>query len=286
MNLLRPLRLIGAFVCLYGLMTVSSARAQNPPAPPAGQQPASAPPQQNGNNPFETVPQAAPAAPANPQQPSSPPQFEAPKTPEQNQLPAVGANVIEAIQFRGARRVPQDTLRAMIFSKVGDVYNEETLRRDFMALWNTNRFDDISLETEKGERGGIVVTFVVTERPVIRDIKYEGAKSVSTSDILDRFKERKVGLTVESMYDPNVVNRAAVVLKELLAEHGHQFAVVTPQLRRIPPSSLEVVFAVEEGPKIKVGHIEITGNQAFSRLEVVRAMKNLHGIGIPHSILF
>jgi outer membrane protein insertion porin family len=286
MNLLRPLRLIGAFVCLYGLMTVSSARAQNPPAPPAGQQPASAPPQQNGNNPFETVPQAAPAAPANPQQPSSPPQFEAPKTPEQNQLPAVGANVIEAIQFRGAHRVPQDTLRAMIFSKVGDVYNEETLRRDFMALWNTNRFDDISLETEKGERGGIVVTFVVTERPVIRDIKYEGAKSVSTSDILDRFKERKVGLTVESMYDPNVVNRAAVVLKELLAEHGHQFAVVTPQLRRIPPSSLEVVFAVEEGPKIKVGHIEITGNQAFSRLEVVRAMKNLHGIGIPHSILF
>ena len=67
-----------------------------------------------------------------------------------------------------------------------------------MALWNTNRFDDIRLETEKGERGGIVVTFVVTERPVIRDIKYEGAKSVSTSDILDRFKERKVGLAVES----------------------------------------------------------------------------------------
>ena len=277
MNLLRPMRLIGAFVCLYGLLTVSfvsfvsSARAQNPPAPPP----------QNGNNPFETVPQAAPAA---PQQPPAQPQFEAPKAPEQNQLPAVGANIIESIQFRGARRVPQDTLRAMIFSKVGDVYNEETLRRDFMALWNTNRFDDIRLETEKGERGGIVATFVVTERPVIRDIKYEGAKSVSTSDILDRFKERKVGLTVESMYDPNVVNRAAVVLKDLLAEHGHQFAMVTPQLRRIPPSSLEVVFAVVEGPKIKVGHIEILGNEAFSRLEVVRAMKNLHGIGIPHSI--
>ena len=157
--------------------------------------------------------------------------------------------MIEGIEFRGARRVPQDTLRAMIFSKVGDVYNEDTLRRDFMALWNTNRFDDIRLETEKGERGGMIVRFVVTERPVIRDIKYEGAKSVSTSDILDRFKERKVGLTVESMYDPNVVNHAAVVLKDLVAEHGHQFATVTPELRRIPPSSLEVVFNVVEGPE-------------------------------------
>src|SRR6202012_4430499 len=88
------------------------------------------------------------------------------------------------------------------------------------------------------------------------------------------------------MYDPNVVNRAAVVLKDLVAEHGHQFATVTPELRRIPPSSLEVIFTVVEGPKIKVGDITILGNKAFSHLDVVRAIKNLHGIGIPHSILF
>jgi outer membrane protein insertion porin family len=280
MKSLRPLSLTSVFLCLNGLLTVAVVRAQ---APAGQQQPAPAP---NRNNPFETIPQAAPATPATPQQPPAQPQFEAPKAPAESKGPAVGANTIESIQFRGARRVPQDTLRAMIFSKVGDTYNEDTLRRDFMALWNTNRFDDIRLETEKGDRGGIVVTFVVTERPVIRDIKYEGAKSVSTSDILDRFKERKVGLTVESMYDPNVVNHAAVVLKELLAEHGHQFAMVTPELRRIPPSSLEVIFTVVEGPKIKVGRIEIVGNKAFTRRDVVRAMKNLHPIGIPHSIFF
>jgi outer membrane protein insertion porin family len=83
-----------------------------------------------------------------------------------------------------------------------------------------------------------------------------------------------------------VVNHAAVVLKELVAEHGHQFATVTPELRRIPPSSLEVVFNVVEGPKIKVGEIMILGNKAFTRRDVVRAMKNLHPIGIPHSIFF
>jgi outer membrane protein insertion porin family len=287
---LRPMRLNRVMVCLCGLLIAASARAQQPaPAqqPPAAQPPATPAPagqQQNRNNPFENVPQAEPAKP-----PTAPalPQFEAPKPAEPGQQqPAIGSNVVEGIEFRGARRVPQDTLRAMIFSKVGDVYNEDTLRRDFMALWNTNRFDDIKLQTEKGERGGLIVVFVVTERPVIRDIKYEGAKSVSTSDILDRFKERKVGLTVESMYDPNVVNHAAVVLKELVAEHGHQFATVTPELRRIPPSSLEVVFNVVEGPKIKVGEIMILGNKAFTRRDVVRAMKNLHPIGIPHSVFF
>jgi outer membrane protein insertion porin family len=297
MTLLRPMRLTSAFVCLYGLIAVLPALSQNSPAPPpaGGQQaqqqpqtPAPAPGQQpqtpppaNGNNPFENVPQAPAAA---PQQPPAQPQFEAPKTPQANTQPPLPANVIEGIEFRGARRVPQDTLRALIFSKVGDVYNEDTLRRDFMALWNTNRFDDIKLQTEQGDRGGTVVVFIVTERPVIRDIKYEGAKSVSVSDILDRFKERKVGLTVESMYDPNVVNHAAVVLKDLLAEHGRQFAMVTPQLRRIPPSSLEVVFNVVEGPKIKVGEITILGNKAFTQREVIRAMKNTRPIGVPHGL--
>jgi outer membrane protein insertion porin family len=281
---LRPTCLNSVFVCLCGLVAVAPARPQNPQSQPPATSPAPAAPKQNTNNPFETVPQTEPPKPA--AVPEAP-QFEAPKPAEAGQQPAsVGSNVIEGIEFRGARRVPQDTLRAMIFSKVGDVYNEDTLRRDFMALWNTNRFDDIKLETEKGERGGVLVRFVVTERPVIRDIKYEGAKSVSTSDILDRFKERKVGLTVESMYDPNVVNHAAVVLKDLVAEHGHQFATVTPELRRIPPSSLEVVFNVVEGPKIKVGKITILGNEAFSRRDVVRAMKNLHAIGIPHSLFF
>jgi outer membrane protein insertion porin family len=267
---------------------MAPAWAQNPPTPPANppagqQQPAPAQPAPNRNNPFQTVPQA----PQPGQAPPAQPQFETPQAPAQGQAePPLASNIIEGIQFRGARRVPQDTLRALIFSRVGDVYNEDTLRRDFMALWNTNRFDDINIEDEKGDRGGQLVTFVVTERPVIRDIKYEGAKSMTTSDILDRFKERKVGLTVESMYDPNVINRAAVVLKEMESEHGHQFATVMPQLRRIPPSSLEVVFNIDEGPKIKVGTIMVLGNEAFSRRDVVRAMKNLHPIGIPYSIFF
>ncbi len=277
MNSLRPLCLTSVVVCLFGLNVVW-AQAQ-PPAqtPPPAQAPKPA-------NPFEAVPQAV--EPPKPQQtPAAPgrPTLEAPKPAAEAPKPAANANVIDVIEFRGARRVPQDTMRALIFTKKGDLYNDETLRRDFMALWNTGRFDDIRLETEPGETG-LIVRFVLTERSVVRTIKYEGAKSVTVSEILDRFKERKVGLSVESQYDPNKIQRAAVVLKELLGERGRQFATVDPEIRRIPPSSLEVIFNVNEGAKVKVGKIDIVGNQVFSDLEVIRAMKNLKPIGIPYSI--
>jgi len=252
-----------------------------PPAAPAQQQPQ--PPKPPARNPFETVPETPQQQPVAPPKPAPTPAQpgEAPKpamTPEQ-----LAGQVIETVEFRGARRVPQDTLRALIVTKPGDIYNEDTLRRDFMHLWNTGRFDDIRLETEPG-RNGLIVRFVVTERRVIRSINYEGIHSVTVSEILDRFKERKVGLSVESQYDPDKIQRAVVALKDFLAERGRQYAVVDPQIEQIPPSSLKVTFNVNEGPKVKVGTIDITGNTAMNDRWVIRQMKNLHPYGIPHSI--
>ena len=133
----------------------------------------------------------------------------------------------------------------------------------------------------------MIVRFVVTERRVIRSINYEGIHSVTVSEILDRFKERKVGLSVESQYDPDKVQRAAVVLKEFLAERGRQYATVDPQIEQIPPSSLKVTFNVNEGPKVKVGDITDHRQQGRARTAgSISHMKNLHPYGIPHSIVF
>ena len=263
-------------VCLCCLIPFALVAQQPAPQGP----PAQAAPQ--NKNPFETVPQSAePAKPAQPGQ-TPKPAFEAPKTVEE--VKPVGLeNAVEEIQFRGARRVPQDTLRALIFTKKGDKFDPESLRRDFMALWNTGRFDDVTLETEPG-KVGMIVRFVVVERRVVRSITYEGMKSITVSEILDRFKERKVGLVVESQYDPNKVQHATVVLKEYLSERGRQYATVEPQISQIPPSSLKVTFNVNEGPKVKVGEINIVGNEVMSSKDAIRAMKNSHPIGIPYSI--
>jgi len=293
MLLLRPASLSGLLSSLLapvgGLVLLGVVVwAQPAPAPAKPQSPfesvPQAPAQQPAQpskppSPFESVPQAQPQQPEPPKTP-----FEAPK-PVAPPKPSEVKDIIEAVEFRGSRRVPQETLRAIIFTKKGDRYDEEALHRDFMALWNTGRFDDIRLEREPGSFGWIV-RFVLTERRVVRSIKYEGLKSITVSEVLDRFKERKVGLSVESQYDPNRVQRAVNVLKEYLAERGRQFATVEPEIRQIPPSSLEVTFRVNEGPKVKVGRIDIQNNQVFSDRVVRRAMKNLRPIGIPRSILF
>ncbi len=238
-------------------------------------------------SPFEDVPQAQPDPNQQPQpgqQPQTPSPFEDVERAPADETAAPAANVVESIQFRGTRRIPRDGLLARIYTKQGDIYDEAALRRDFMLLWNTGYFDDLRLEVEPGETGRIV-RFVATERRVVRSIRYEGMKSATISDVLERFKERSVGLSVESRYDPTRVQRAVVVLRELLGERGRQYAKVEPQISQIPPSSIEVVFNVEEGPKVKVGNVTFEGNTVMSDKESLRAMKPIRPIGLPHSLI-
>jgi len=170
-----------------------------------------------------------------------------------------------------------------MFLKPGDVLDAGSIERDFSSLWNTGYFDDLRFEREDTTKG-VILHVYVKEKPTIREIKYAGLNAISQSDVLDRFKERKVGLTQESQYDPTKVKKAEVVLKELLSEHGHQFATIRTEIRPIPPAAVGVTFVVKEGPKVKVGRIKFVGNHALKSRYLRSTMHNTKPIGIPHSI--
>jgi len=150
-----------------------------------------------------------------------------------------------------------------------------------MALWNTGFFDDVRLEVVDSEKGGKIVTFFVREKKLVRSIDYKGLGSVQQSDVLDEFKKRKVGLSIQSQYDPVTIRRAEVVLQEMLAAHGKMFATVRHRTRNIPPNSVALTFIVVEGPKVKVGNVRFKGNQVFSSHELDRAMKYSRAAGAP-----
>ena len=169
-------------------------------------------------------------------------------------------DVVSEISVTGNRRIPADTIRARIFTKAGDIYDAPALERDFNSLWNTGYFEDIKFSREQTPKGWRIIV-QVKEKPTIREILYLGTSSVSNSDILDRFKQDKVGLVVESQYDPTRIKKAEVSIKGLLSEHGRQFATIRTEVRQIPPAAVGITFVVKEGPKVKVGKIKFEGNQ-------------------------
>ncbi len=197
---------------------------------------------------------------------------------------ALAPQVLCPVEVVGNRRIPKESVLARLFSRPGDQYDPAIVERDYNSLWNTGYFDEIRIE--RADRPTCIqLTVYVREKPTIGSVEYKGLSSFSTSDALDRFKKEKVGLSVESQYDPTRIKRAEVVLREMLGEHGHQFASIKTEVKVLPPARVALTFVIKEGPTVKVGKIAFQGNTALSAHELRSAMKNLKPIGVPHSLI-
>jgi outer membrane protein insertion porin family len=179
---------------------------------------------------------------------------------------------VQSIDVRGNRRIPEDTIRFYIQSRPGDPYDPGRLELDLRALYKANFFETIEVDERDGDTGKII-TFILKEKPLIRTIKYEGNKSFTESNILEHFKERKVGLTVDSQYDPAKIRMAERALKDLMERNGKPLGTVRTEIEQVPPSSVNATFIMDEGPKVRIGEIKFVGNKVFKDSELRDALK-------------
>ncbi len=190
--------------------------------------------------------------------------------------------LVENVEVIGNRRLRKDDILYYIQTRPGDPYNEAQIQRDYQTLLTLPFFDKTATRvfTENAPRGGINVIFEVKELPIIRDMTFEGLKSVQESDVLKAFRERRVGVSKESVYDPVKVRGAMRVIKELLAASGHPNATITEETEEVSATSLAINFKIDEGDRVRVVEIQFEGNTVFSDGQLRGAMKFVKEAGL------
>jgi outer membrane protein insertion porin family len=154
------------------------------------------------------------------------------------------------------------------------------LSRDLKSLWAQNLFKDVKVLVKDGERGGKVIIFRVTENPIIRDLQFKGLKSITESDVLTKFREKRVGVSKEEMWDPAKGQGAKKVLKDLLSEKGHPQAEIEVAAEELSTATVAVTFNIEEGPRVRVLKIDFEGNKVFSEGDLRSGMKLVKEAGL------
>lgn len=165
---------------------------------------------------------------------------------ESNSRAQSKAQLIERVTIRGNRRIQQKTIRSWIEPRKGDSYSSERLDQAIRALFETEHFSDVKVYAEEGVHGGKIVTFEVTERPLIQEIVYEGIDQASQDNVREEWRKQGIDLSVGSEYDPLKARRAAAVIKHLLVERGERRAKVNAMVERRSPTDVSIVFKVEE----------------------------------------
>ncbi|HEY8563208.1 MAG TPA: outer membrane protein assembly factor BamA [Pyrinomonadaceae bacterium] len=191
---------------------------------------------------------------------------------------AAQQQLVESVDIQGNRRLKDDDLLYYIKTRPGDVFNQAALERDLQELLSLNFFDKVRTRvlTEEGVRGGVNVIFEVVELPIIRDLQFEGLEAVPESEVLKAFREQRVGISKESIYNPVNAQKGIRVIREQLASKGYPNAKVTVREEEVSATSTAVTFDVDQGNRSRIVEIEFEGNQVFkdgelrAQLQLVR----------------
>ena len=179
---------------------------------------------------------------------------------------------IEEVRITGNRRIPETTITYYVQAKANDPYDEQQILRDYRSLLGTDFFSDAKVEVADGETG-IIVIFTVQERPLVRAIEYEGMKSFKESDVLEQFRDQRVGLTVDSPFNESRLPKARKAITTLLEGNGRPLGRVEIETERVTSTSVRVIFKIQEGPKVRIGDIQFEGNTVFSDDELQAALE-------------
>lgn len=195
---------------------------------------------------------------------------------------AAAQQLVESVDIQGNRRLRDEDLLYYVKTRPGDVYDPAALERDLKELLSLNFFDKTATRvlTEDGVRGGVNVIFEVRELPIIRDLQFKGAGALTESDILKEFREKRVGISKESVYDPVKKNVAVRVLREMLASKGYPNATIKVAEDEVSATSIALTFNVEQGNRSRIVQIDFQGNQHFKDGELRNALTFVKETGL------
>ena len=214
----------------------------------------------------EPVPPVDLAAPPTGFGAESPPEPDSQATTEA-QLQAQGA-VVQEVIVSGNRRIEADAIRAVVGTKVGEPLNTSRLAEDVRRVYGLGFFHDVRVEVAAAADGGAIVSFLVDENPVIKQVSITGNEELGSDDI-----KEKLTITVGSTVDyPLLLENASRIEAQYQAK-GYYLAKAKYVLEPMGEGSVGVNFDVTEGKKLRLIGIDFVGNEALSDSQLEKVMQ-------------
>jgi len=174
--------------------------------------------------------------------------------------------LVKEIAVQGNRRVQEAVILGRVGAKIGSPFVANRTAEDIRAIFSLGFFDDVQVKVEDFE-GGVKLTFMVVERPFVRDIVFAGNKKEDSATL-----QEKIELKLGSVYNPVEVNKGADKLKEYYEQEGYFEVGITPEIEKLPDGDVTVTYRIAEGRRISIDQIVIEGAQGLTPKQVKGAM--------------
>ena len=143
----------------------------------------------------------------------------------------------------------------------GQTFAADAVRRGLRKLGALGLFSDYKVNrVDNPETNTVELIIVVTERPRIAKISFEGMKKREDSDL-----EKKLFMRVGETYSPTTTSNQVDTLKLYYKDEGFSRAKITAHVDTLEGrNEVNLRFIVDEGEKVHITKIVFDGVHAFS----------------------
>jgi outer membrane protein insertion porin family len=167
--------------------------------------------------------------------------------------------IVSQIDVQGLKRIESDAVLAKVVTQAGAVFSSDQIRSDIQALFGMGYFDEVSVEGAMNEQGGVHVTYVVHERPVVGRVEFEGNERLSTSDLKDVIKVKEW-----SILDINKVREDVGLIQKHYEEKGFYLAKVSYEIKTLKSDEVELIYRINDYDKVQIKRITFLNNKKFT----------------------
>jgi len=172
------------------------------------------------------------------------------------------------VRVAGNRRIEADAVKAVVTTKIGDTLTQTRVADDVRKIYALGFFHNVRVQVDRAAAGHVVLTYVVEENPIIRQVSISGNEAISSDDI-----KQKLTVTVGSTVDyPLLLENKSRIEAQYQAK-GYYQVNVKYTLEPQGEGAVGVNFDVTEGKKLKLREIDFHGNKALSDRELRKVMQ-------------
>jgi outer membrane protein assembly complex protein YaeT len=180
---------------------------------------------------------------------------------------------IEAVRIEGLRSVDTSYVRNGLKFAVGDTLSDAALsdrsRESLRSLLGTQLFADASIDFQAGANG-VTALVTVEENPVSGPIKFSGNDEFNEKELKEATR-----LSEGAVLSPAGIERDRNAMKALYLEKGYRLSTIEPK-RGTPDAKtgrIPLTWDIEEGAKVRVRDIKLTGNKDIERDDILDVME-------------
>ncbi len=175
--------------------------------------------------------------------------------------------MVSDIQIEGNSRVEVSSILAVVPIKPGDQTSLEDIDEALHDIFSLGRFMDVSAELTEVQ-GAKILTFVVSELPLIRKIEFTGNDELSKAKLRPLVKVR-----TPSLYSRLKVDESIEEIKKAYIEDGYHAAKIEPELQTDIKNEATLTFDIVEGKKVLIREIKFVGNTVFDKGDLLKKIE-------------